>query len=317
MEEFERRLDREKSAGVIQLAAQAARIASGWSDEERPYRHIVVDEAQDLHAAHWKLLRALVPEGDDDLFIVGDAHQRIYDNRTSLSAHGINIRGRAKRLTLNYRTTRQILVASLDLLGNAKYDDLDGNPEQLRGYRSVLSGAIPETQGYRTPAEEMTALVHRVEGWQQEGIKPHEIAVVARTHALTDAAVQALRDAKLDAVKVEDSRVPDPDEGVQAMTMHRIKGLEYRAVAIVGTGAQHMPLPTALTPEAEDRLQYAADLRREQSLLFVSATRASSCRSLGRGRPASSCCPPIPSEDMLRGHQEAGAKGPDLLHASL
>ncbi|MFF7092999.1 hypothetical protein ACFY9A_11460 [Streptomyces rubradiris] len=45
--------------------------------------------------------------------------------------------------------------------------------------------------------------------------------------------------------------------------MHRIKGLEYRTAAIVGVGAQYMPLPTALTPEAEDRLQYAADLRRE------------------------------------------------------
>ncbi|MEU2263996.1 UvrD-helicase domain-containing protein [Streptomyces sp. NPDC019645] len=287
VEEFERRLDREKAAGVTQLAVQAARIASGWSDEERPYRHIVVDEAQDLHAAHWKLLRALVPEGDDDLFIVGDAHQRIYDNRTSLSAHGIKIRGRSKRLTLNYRTTRQILAASLNLLGDSKFDDLDGNPEYLRGYRSVLAGARPETTGYRTPSEEMTALAKRVDIWQQEGIKPHEIAVVARTHAIADSAVQALRDATLAAVKVEDYRVPDPDEGVHVMTMHRIKGLEYRAVAIVGAGAQHMPLPSAVTPETEDRLQYAADLRREQSLLFVSATRAREQLSITwSGRPS-------------------------------
>ncbi|WP_431949473.1 UvrD-helicase domain-containing protein [Actinacidiphila sp. bgisy167] len=287
IEEFERRLDREKAAGVTQLAAQAARIASGWSDEERPYRHIVVDEAQDLHAAHWKLLRALVPEGDDDLFIVGDAHQRIYDNRTSLSAHGINIRGRSRRLTLNYRTTRQILAASLNLLGNTDFDDLDGNPEQLRGYRSVLSGATPETQEYRTPAAEMKALAKRVDGWQREGIKPHEIAVVARTHAIADAVLQALRDAGLAAVKVEDSRVPEPDQGVQIMTMHRIKGLEYRAVAVVGAGAQNMPLPTALTPETEDNLQHAADLRREQSLLFVSATRAREQLSITwSGRPS-------------------------------
>ncbi|MFH9426202.1 UvrD-helicase domain-containing protein [Streptomyces sp. NPDC017529] len=287
VEEFERRLDREKAAGVTQLAVQAARIASGWSDEERPYRHIVVDEAQDLHAAHWKLLRALVPDGDDDLFIVGDAHQRIYDNRTSLSAHGIKIRGRSKRLTLNYRTTRQILAASLNLLGDSKFDDLDGNPEQLRGYRSVLAGARPETIGYRTPSEEMTALAKRVDGWQQEGIKPHEIAVVARTHAIADSAVRALRDAELAAVKVEDYRVPGPDEGVHVMTMHRIKGLEYRAVAIVGGGAQHMPLPSVLTPETEDRLQHAADLRREQSLLFVSATRAREQLSITwSGRPS-------------------------------
>lgn len=95
IESFEHRLDAAGEVGVTQLAAQAARIASGWNDETRPYRHIVVDEAQDLHAAHWKLLRALVPVGEDDLFIVGDAHQRIYDNRTTLSAHGINVRGDA------------------------------------------------------------------------------------------------------------------------------------------------------------------------------------------------------------------------------
>src|SRR5690606_8003449 len=36
------------------------------------YRHAVVDEAQDLSAAHWRMLRAMIPEGPDDLFIVGD-----------------------------------------------------------------------------------------------------------------------------------------------------------------------------------------------------------------------------------------------------
>lgn len=156
IESFEHRLDAAGEVGVTQLAAQAARIASGWNDETRPYRHIVVDEAQDLHAAHWKLLRALVPVGEDDLFIVGDAHQRIYDNRTTLSAHGINVRGgRSKRLTLNYRTTRQILGTSLSLLGDASFDDLDDATEDLGGYRSVLGGAKPEMIDYPSTAAEL------------------------------------------------------------------------------------------------------------------------------------------------------------------
>ena len=45
------------------------------------YRHILVDEAQDLHPAQWRLLRAAVDPGPDDLFIAADPHQRIYDNR--------------------------------------------------------------------------------------------------------------------------------------------------------------------------------------------------------------------------------------------
>ena len=39
---------------------------------------MVVDEAQDFHPEEWRLIRALVPLGPNDLFLVGDAHQRIY-----------------------------------------------------------------------------------------------------------------------------------------------------------------------------------------------------------------------------------------------
>ena len=41
-----------------------------------PYRAVVVDESQDFHNEEWKLIRALVPAGANDLFLVGDAHQR-------------------------------------------------------------------------------------------------------------------------------------------------------------------------------------------------------------------------------------------------
>jgi superfamily I DNA/RNA helicase len=42
-----------------------------------PYRALIVDEAQDMSAEAFRLVRALVPAGENDLFIVGDAHQRI------------------------------------------------------------------------------------------------------------------------------------------------------------------------------------------------------------------------------------------------
>lgn len=275
IESFEHRLDAAGEVGVTQLAAQAARIASGWNDETRPYRHIVVDEAQDLHAAHWKLLRALVPVGEDDLFIVGDAHQRIYDNRTTLSAHGINVRGgRSKRLTLNYRTTRQILGTSLSLLGDASFDDLDDAAEDLGGYRSVLGGAKPEMIDYPSTAAELAGLTARIKEWLGEGLKEDEIVVTARTNKLVDTAVAALNDAGIKAVKVRPRQTPAIGSGVHVMTMHRIKGLEYRAVAIIGVGADHVPQPGAVIPVSEDRTQHERDLQRERSLLFVAATRA-------------------------------------------
>ncbi len=58
-----------------------------------PYKAVVVDEAQDFAAEDWRLLRALVPPGPNDLFLVGDAHQRIYGHKVTLRACGVNVQG--------------------------------------------------------------------------------------------------------------------------------------------------------------------------------------------------------------------------------
>jgi hypothetical protein len=77
-------------------------------------RSIVVDETQDLSGAALALLRAAVPADTNDLFVVGDAHQRIYRHRAALSKVGIDIRGRGRRLRINYRTTDEIRRWAMD-----------------------------------------------------------------------------------------------------------------------------------------------------------------------------------------------------------
>ena len=59
------------------------------------YAAVIVDEAQDMGAQAYRLIRNVVPAGADDLFIVGDGHQRIYGrNRVVLGRCGIDVRGR-------------------------------------------------------------------------------------------------------------------------------------------------------------------------------------------------------------------------------
>ncbi|MFE9559351.1 UvrD-helicase domain-containing protein [Streptomyces sp. NPDC006703] len=108
------------------------------------YQHIVVDEAQDLSSAHWKMLRAMVAPGADDLFIAGDTHQRIYDRQVTLSTVGVNIRGRASKLTLSYRTTQEILDQAARVVERETYDDLDDGTDNLDGYHSLLRGPTPD-----------------------------------------------------------------------------------------------------------------------------------------------------------------------------
>jgi len=292
VQEFERRLDRDKALGFKQAAVRAADIAAAWADQQRPYRHLVIDEAQDLHTAHWLLLRALAPAGPDDLFIVGDTFQRIYNNRVSLSSLGIETRGRSHRLTLNYRTTRQILNSAIGLIDPDGYDDLDGGADNLRGYRSILRGAEPEITGCPTPAAEMAALPARIGRWHAGGILLDDIAVIARTNAAASAAETALRNAGVNASQVRSGEPLAPDSGVQVMTMHRAKGLEFRAVAIVGVDARHVPLDAAVTDPDIDHLERRRDIQRERSLLFVSATRAREMLTITwSGRPSGFLAP--------------------------
>lgn len=150
------------------------------ADPAKPYRHIVIDEAQDLSPDQWRLLRAAVAEAPNDIFIAGDTHQRIYDNRVSLRDVGINIAGRSTRLNLNYRTTAEILGWSLGLLRGERIDDMEGGLDSIAGCRSYVHGATPKLHGFDKADAETRFIASAVKAWIANGIKPSEIGIAVR-----------------------------------------------------------------------------------------------------------------------------------------
>lgn len=260
-----RRLDR---STFHQLADEAAHWVAVSAD--RPYDHVIIDEAQDLHPAQWRLLRALVPAGRaDDLFIVGDPHQRIYDNHVSLASLGIDVRGRSTKLKINYRTTQETLSWAVPLLGLMPVTGLDDATDTLSGYRSPMHGRRPSVRSYATWDAELAGLVEQVRGWLDDGVEPNSIGVAARWRSLAKTAAEALKAAGIKAVQV-----PAASSGVRVATMHKMKGLEFRCVAAIGVNDETVPSPSAITPEEEDKLAHQHDLQRERCLLFVACTRA-------------------------------------------
>ncbi|MER5621970.1 UvrD-helicase domain-containing protein [Streptosporangium sp. NPDC002544] len=241
--------------------------------EAWPYDYVIVDEAQDLHPVRWRVLRAAVAKGPNDLFIASDTHQRIYDNRVSLSSVGIQIAGRSTRLKINYRTTEEILAWSCAMLAGEKIDDLDGIQASLTGCRSEVHGAKPELYGATTRNAELARLIETVRVWLDAGVLPEEIGIAARSETTGQAAVEYLQRAGIEVGYL--SRDKDGADGqVRVTTMHRMKGLEFRCVAVIGVGANQLPAPNAVTPLDEDATTYANDLQRERCLLFVACTRA-------------------------------------------
>jgi superfamily I DNA/RNA helicase len=248
------------------LASEAADILDRTG--KRPYRHVVVDESQDLHPAKWRLVRALAAEDKDDLFVAGDPHQRIYDHRVSMAAVGINVRGRSHRLTVSYRSTQEILSWAVRVLGTAPVEGFDGVRSHLADYTSPLRGRTPTVHGHPTEQAELEALTQVVTGWLASDVEPGTIAVAARTEALVRKARAALETAGIGTCGLAQA------SGVRVGTMHSMKGLEFRCVAVVGAGAEHLPLRSRVTDLSEDPLAHAHDLQRERNLLFVACTRA-------------------------------------------
>jgi len=272
IEAYLHELDRQNKRTFLQLSAAAAGYLS--SRQVKPYNHVVVDEAQDLHEAQWRMLRAAVAEAPNDMFIVGDSHQRIYDRRSSLSKVGINIRGRSKRLRVNYRTTRQILRWAMALLGEEVYDDLDEGTDDQTGstYYSHLNGLPPVVLPAKNAKEQYGALAAQVKQWIDDGIEPEAIGVIARTTTELDGARSALTSAGVSNLIM--GREIAKGDGVRLGSMHRTKGLEFMAVAVINVDDDTVPAHWELTDKSADEVQHRVDLMRERCLLYVACTRA-------------------------------------------
>lgn len=254
---------------VLALAAEALRIRSeeggGFLAD-----HVLVDEGQDLHATHWALLRALVAEGENDLFIAEDSHQRIYGSPIVLGRFGIKIVGRSRRLTLNYRTTAQNLRFAMGVLAGADYQDLEQGDESSSDYRSARNGPEPELVACQDQTVELDTVASTIRSWIDEGVVAESIAVLTRSQDDRDRFVRGLGERGVSARALDKSAAGLGHP--QVLTMHRAKGMEFSRVILSGADDKHVPAAATLrnVPD-EDR---AETLLRERSLLYVASSRA-------------------------------------------
>lgn len=240
----------------------------------RPYRAAVVDETQDLGGEVLRLIRALVPEGPDDLMIVGDGHQRIYGRKAALSQCGINIRGRGKKLRINYRTTEQIRRMATAVLEGVDIDDLDEGWDPVKGYRSLIEGQLPVFKGFPTGQEESAWVAEEIQRLLTEGVKSQDVCVVGRTAEQLRSVTEVLDRRGIEYHKIsrdsaDDAAIP----GVRLANMHRVKGLEFKAMFLVAIRHGVVPLPVAVGG-TEDPVEKRNRELNERALLHVAATRA-------------------------------------------
>lgn len=265
-EEYRAQLASRKLKEVDDAYRDAAALISNGADAGK-YSAIVVDETQDFSSQALRLLRAIVPIGPSDLFFVGDGHQRIYKkNRAAMSRCSIDIRGRARKLYLNYRTTEEIRKAAVALLENCTVDDLDDGHDEIRKYKSLSHGpqptieTLPSLEAVLARSAELLDDV--IKGKAKDG---YTTCVIAPNKSLRDQIRKHFQSLGVATHTIEaNEKDPHDSTKLRFATMHRAKGLEFDQVLVI---AQKSAL------EGDD-----ADHNRK--LAYVALTRAKQVAAL-------------------------------------
>lgn len=206
------------------------------------YDHVLVDETQDFHVEALRLLAALAPkepEALNPLALFGDGHQRIHVRYPiSLARSGIEVRGRSRRLRINYRTSEEIRQYAQAVLAGKEIDDLDGHVEGEKGDRSLFRGPRPEINMMSSVGQAAVQLGDWIKNLvEHHGFKSYEVCAIPDDSVVRE----ALRRAGLNflPLKRHESDPGSSVTGVRVASMERVKGLEYRAVGIGLFGHQN------------------------------------------------------------------------------
>ena len=273
-EEF-KTLMNENSVRDVDTAMMEARLLLKNYGNILPYKTVIVDESQDLGMQSFKLIRQIAgEEHPNDIFIVGDTHQRIYSNKVVLSKCGINIKGRSHRLKINYRTTEETRTWAFNLLNGIKFDDLDTGVEDNKGYKSLLHGPKPEVLNFKYIDEEVNYIASKIKELNNNGIDLNNICLVARTDRQLESYRELLRDKMIKTYKIHRKEAEDREnKSIRVATMHRVKGLEFDYVFLVGVNDGIIPFKPLIESSSDNSVKKQRIIA-ERSLLYVAATRA-------------------------------------------
>ncbi len=239
---------------IVLLAAammeDQPRIAASFTNR---YQHFTVDEYQDISPAQQHLLDQWWA-GRDSVCVVGDPGQAIYGFAGANSSFLIDLQQRfsnatVAKLTRSYRSAPAIVHAanSFAEISTVSQRDIPG---------SIEINSAPDVKA------EATAIATWISNQVSSGIPLNQIAVLTRLNAQLPVIDAALNQMGL-ATNLTQQR-----GGIDLMTIHSAKGLEWKAVAVAGVNDQLMPYQAfgiALSPD-----QYAEERR----LFYVALTRA-------------------------------------------
>lgn len=263
---------RENNIISMKDAALAA-LKYAWNYVEKTYNHIIVDESQDLTRVQLEFLKLLSCSKDtSSITFIADTAQSIYAHSwlvkgRSFASIGFDMTGKSSSLNKNYRTTTQIAQAAFSLIEKDK--NIIDDENFVKPYLIDKQGSSPVYKHFKRAREESSHINYLIEQLLEKGYTYKDMAIISRNQNQLKC-IQEEFDQNNKTWVFISKRKPDFElDGIKMMTMHSIKGLEFKVVFIVGINKDILPFVSYLEKE-EQSLQES----QERKLFYVGMTRA-------------------------------------------
>ena len=245
---------------IIQLAIRFLAEDANYAEARHwKFKDLFVDEFQDVNPLQFALLQAWLGSSSS-LTVVGDPCQAIYswngaDARFLNDFEKYFPNSQTVILKDNFRSSPEILALSSSILPMMEH--LDSKKQ---------SGRLPTIRAELDEYEEARSVARLVKELAVGDIDLGDQAVLVRTHAQIPPIIEVFKEREIKFMVASDAESgAGRDDGVQILTLHAAKGLEWKIVHLCGVEEGFHPISHADTELA---------LEEERRLFFVGLTRA-------------------------------------------
>nr|WP_175800767.1 3'-5' exonuclease [Burkholderia anthina] len=240
----------------------AAAVSASLDRDERPrmYKHVIIDEGQDLSL---EMIRSLTKaiSADGSITFFGDVAQRIYGHGRGMSWREAGFQTRQVwRFEQNYRNTRNIANLAVAV---SEMPYFLGGQDMIAPIVSAADGPKPALVHFVVPEKERELVGKLVE----KQYRTQSVAVLLRTHEKIREISPYLPD---EAVQLKEEAANwMAGHGAYFGTYHSAKGLEFDLVILPFLSDSEIPNLKDIEADEVDEV-----LAEDGRLLYVGITRA-------------------------------------------
>lgn len=273
MLQYNENLKKDKLVDVQDISLIALNQAK--SDVEEKYTHIIVDETQDLTRVQLEFIKTLyMNRSYSSMLFVSDTAQSICPEAwlvkgRSFTSIGMDMKGKSTSLSKSYRTTIQIAYAAYSLIADDK--NIIEEDNFVKPSLIDKQGVYPVYRGFKNKILEAEYVTRIIKDELRDRYSYKDIAIISRFKKQLKEIKNYLEKNNIPYKEIEnDDELEFSDDCVKLLTMHFVKGLEFKVVMIVGLNDKYMPLKS-FENEFEDNDFFES---MDRKLLYVGMTRA-------------------------------------------